>query len=264
MHYLINFIRHYLSATFIDVLHSPFVFDLYQQCIRRQKNKPQVFNEIEKIRKGLKNNHQTLSYTDFGASAKTLDSVEKVEIAALAKRHLKPARIAQILYYIIHKYHYQNLLELGTSLGITTSYLASGASPTDATIHTIEGCQDVREVALSTFSKLSLNSKIMSHEGKFDEVLPDILAQISVLDFLFVDGNHSYEATLHYFQQCLPKANNNSVFIFDDIYWSKGMTRAWEEIKNHPQVTVSVDLFFIGLIFFRKEQEKQQFKLRVL
>jgi predicted O-methyltransferase YrrM len=101
-------------------------------------------------------------------------------------------------------------------------------------------------------------------EGNFDAVLDEILKYYPQLDLAFIDGNHKKEATLMYFQQMLPLAHNNSVFIFDDIYWSKGMTEAWNEIKKHPQVTVTVDLFFVGLVFFRKEQAKQDFKLRVL
>lgn len=265
IHYLKNLFRHYTTSTFIDVLHSPFVFELYKYCIKKQKNPPAIFKEIEYIRTRLKKNKQTLNYTDYGASSKQKGLGKRVKVSVLARKHLKPARIAEILYYITHHYPYQNIIELGTSLGITTSYLAIGAQThLNAKLHSIEGCHDVHGIANEVFKQLHLGSAIHSHLGDFNTVLPKLLEEIQDLDLLFVDGNHTYEATLNYFNQCLLKAHNSSVFIFDDIYWSKGMTRAWEEIKQHPKVTVTVDLFFIGLVYFRTEQVKQNFRLRIM
>lgn len=265
IHYLKNLIRHYATSTFIDVLHSPFVFELYESCIKKQANPPAIFNEIEKVRTRLKQNKQTLNYVDYGASSKQPGYGKKVKVSHLARKHLKPARIAEILYYITHHYPYQNIIELGTSLGITSSYLAIGAQThLNAKLHTIEGCSDVQGIANEVFKQLHLGSAIHCHLGNFNSVLPKLLEEIEELDLLFVDGNHTYEATMNYFNQCLPKIQNSSVFIFDDIYWSKGMTRAWEEIKKHPKVTVTVDLFFIGLVYFRTQQVKQNFRLRIM
>jgi predicted O-methyltransferase YrrM len=80
---------------------------------------------------------------------------------------------------------------------------------------------------------------------------------------VFVDGNHQKEATLRYFKLCLPKVHENSLLIFDDIYWSRGMKEAWNEIKAHPEVTVTVDLFWIGLVYFRKGQVKEDFVIKL-
>ncbi|MDP1725199.1 MAG: class I SAM-dependent methyltransferase [Bacteroidota bacterium] len=265
IHYLKNFIRHYAISTFVDVLHSPFVFELYEYCIKKQKHAPAIFRDIENVRTRLIKNKQTLNYTDYGANSKQTGFSKRVKVSTLARNHLKPARIAEILYYITHHYPYQNIIELGTSLGITTSYLATGAQThLNAKLHTVEGCSDVHGIAGEVFKQLNLGSAIHSHLGNFNTVLPKLLEEINDLDLLFVDGNHTCEATLDYFNQCLLKAHKDSLFIFDDIYWSKGMTQAWEEIKKHPKVTVTVDLFFIGLVYFRTEQVKQDFKLRVI
>ena len=78
-------------------------------------------------------------------------------------------------------------------------------------------------------------------------------------DLIYFDGNHQKKATLKYFNDCLPFINENSVFIFDDIRWTKDMLDAWQEISSHPKVSVSIDLFSIGLIFFR-DQVKEDFK----
>ncbi|OYU95994.1 MAG: SAM-dependent methyltransferase [Bacteroidetes bacterium B1(2017)] len=256
-HFIKHFIRHYLTSKFIDVLHSPFVFELYQTCIKN--NGSSQFSKIENHRKKLKSNTKTFFYTDFGASNKS----REVKVSLLAKQHLKPARIAQILARITAKYPYQSIVELGTSLGITTSYLAYQSLPS-AKIYTIEACEPVREIAKETFAELELEGKIKSYLGTFDEVLPGLLNEIGSLDFLFIDGNHSYEATLRYFNLCKPYLHNESVIVFDDIYWSPGMTQAWKEICADPSVRVSVDLFFIGLVYFRKEQVKEHFQLRIL
>ena len=258
LHYLLNFIKHYASATRIDVLHSPFVFDLYQSCIARETELTK-YSKIEQLRREFKKDNTAIFYEDFGASAKS----RKTTVSVLAKQHLKPARVAQILSRMVKHYGYKNCLELGTSLGITTNYLAFGSTQNQI-IHTIEASQQVQQVAKTGFAKLANNKKIEAHLGTFDEVLPSLLPSLAQLDFFFIDGNHSYEATMRYLELCKPYLHNNSVVIFDDIYWSPGMTKAWEEIKQDKSVQVSIDLFFVGMIFFRKEQVKEHFKLRIL
>ncbi len=266
LHYLKNFIRHYLTATLIDVLHSPFVFDLYQTAIKKQKNISK-FNPIENCRSKLLNNQQIVSYYDLGAGSNLLSTETKKVVKQLAKAHLKPARIAQIIHQIILKHKYKNVIELGTSLGITASYIASAIKENypfnETNFTTIEGIHDVRNVALKQFEELELSKYVNAVEGDFNEKLDEVLSNYKNLDVFFVDGNHTYEATMEYFNKALPKAHNDSIFIFDDIYWSPGMTKAWEEIKQNNNVYQTVDLFFIGLVFFRAEQNRQHFKLRV-
>ncbi|MCF8430175.1 MAG: class I SAM-dependent methyltransferase, partial [Bacteroidia bacterium] len=203
-----------------------------------------------------------------GAGSNILSTETKKVVKHLAKAHLKPARIAQINHHIVLKYKYKNVIELGTSLGITASYIASAIKENhpfnETNFTTIEGIHDVRNVALKQFVDLSLTENINSVEGNFNEKLDEVLSNYETIDVFFVDGNHTYEATMDYFNKALPKAHNDSVFIIDDIYWSSGMTKAWEEIKRNKNVLQTVDLFFIGLVFFRSEQKSQHFKLRVI
>ena len=265
-HYLKKFIQHYLTATLIDVLHSPFVFDFYQTAIKKQKNISK-FNSIENCRTKLLKSQEIVSYYDLGAGSNLLSTETKKVVKDLAKAHLKPARIAQIIHQIILKYKYKNVIELGTSLGITASYIASAIKENypfnETNFTTIEGIHDVRNVALKQFEELALSNYVNAVAGDFNEKLNDVLKNYQSIDVFFVDGNHTYEATMEYFYKALPLAHNNSVFIFDDIYWSPGMTKAWKEIKQNQNVFQTVDLFFIGLVFFRNEQNKQHFKLRV-
>jgi len=266
-HYLKNFIKHYFTATLIDVLHSPFVFSLYQTCIKKQTNLSK-FSAIENYRQLLFKNSSVINFTDLGAGSNILSNEKQKPISKLAKTHLKPARIAQIIHQIVFCYKYKNIIELGTSLGTTSSYIAlalkQNFKPNQVNFTTIEGSLAIRQFACEQFESLALSDYINSIEGNFDQQLLTVLNSYSNVDVFFVDGIHTYEATMKYFKEALPFTNNNSVFIFDDIYWSVGMTKAWEEIKLHPKVLQTVDLFFIGLVYFRTEQNSQHFKLRVI
>ncbi len=152
------------------------------------------------------------------------------------------------------------MVELGTSLGITTCYLASGNK--DALVYTFEGAPQIAAVANKNFQHLNFKN-ILLVQGNFDDTLSAQLTKIPSVNFAFVDGNHRKQPTINYFYQLLEKANENSIFIFDDIHWSNEMEEAWKEIQNHTSVTLTIDLFFIGIVFFRKEQKiPQHFAIR--
>jgi len=238
-------------------VHSPFVFDLLLNVIY---NKVKFYNylKIEELRLKLLVSNQEVSITDMGAgSVKGLKKSRKVK--EIAQNSAKSAKYAQLLFRIVNHFQPKTILELGTSLGISTSYLASVNS--ESNIFTIEGSEEIAEIAKNNFQELELTN-IRSISGNFDSELPLLLERIETLDFVFFDGNHRKEPTLNYFEQCLKKATEKSVFVFDDIYWSKEMTEAWEEIKKNERVSVTIDLFFIGIVFFRKEQAKQHFVIK--
>jgi predicted O-methyltransferase YrrM len=259
-HFVSHFIKHYWSATRIDVLHSPFVFELYNSCIARKKYNAELA-PIENIKQAALRNNTPITQLDFGAlGAKQKQRTKPVSY--FAKTHAKPTRLAYILHQIIKKYSYKNCLELGTSLGFTTMYLAK-ALPNDGVLYSIEGAPEIATIAQQHIEQAAISNKVQLHVGNFNNVLPKLLQQMPLVDFAFIDGNHTYEATMDYFNQLLPKVTEQSVIVFDDIYWSEGMTRAWQEIKAHPQVNVTVDLFYIGLVYFRTAQVEEHFKLRV-
>ncbi|MEO6302647.1 MAG: class I SAM-dependent methyltransferase, partial [Bacteroidia bacterium] len=149
--------------------------------------------------------------------------------------------------------------ELGTSIGLNTLYLAQANK--NGKVITIEGSKNLVNFA-STLAKKNKVKNIEFVHSTFDEALPAILNKLNYVDLLYVDGNHTYQATINYFNLALSKKNNSSVFIFDDIYWSPDMTKAWEEIKKHSSVTLSIDTFYFGMIFFKEEiKEKVDLKL---
>jgi predicted O-methyltransferase YrrM len=184
---------------------------------------------------------------------------KEISISTIAKSALKSSKEAQFLFKLTNYLNCKNILEIGTSLGLTTAYLA--AANTNSKVVTIEGCENTLTVAKENLKKLHIKNCI-TLQGDFKAVLTEALNNFKQVDFVFFDGNHQYEPTMKYFQQCLLKSHNETVFVFDDIYWSQGMTKAWEEIKNHEAVHVSIDLFKLGLVFFRKQQVKQHFILR--
>jgi predicted O-methyltransferase YrrM len=236
-------------------LHSPFVYDLYKNVISTHQQF-YFFMNAEVLRNKLLNDQRKIVKKEFGTGS---NNGKEISISIIAKSALKSSKEAQFLFKLTNYLNYKNILEIGTSLGLTTAYLAAANS--NSTVVTIEGCENTLSVAKENLNKLHIKNCI-TLQGDFKNVLKEALDNFKQVDFVFFDGNHQYEPTINYFHQCLLKSHNDSVFIFDDIYWSKGMTKAWEEIKNHEAVTVSIDLFKLGLVFFRKQQAKQHFILR--
>jgi len=255
--FILKFIKYYLSAKSIRKIHSPFVFDLCEKVIFN--NSSCLKNDyilVESVRRKLRRNKKLIDVTDYGAG--TANLFYKKSIAVIAKDYAKSSKYGQLLYRLIDNFRPESILELGTSLGISTIYQALAR---ESKIITIEGCTQTASVAQENFKELDLQN-IELIVGNFDEILPHILKQIKQLDYVFFDGNHRKETTIDYFEKCLLLAHKHSLFVFDDIHWSNGMEEAWRYIKTHPRVTVTIDLFFMGLVFFRKEQVKQDFVIR--
>ena len=161
---------------------------------------------------------------------------------------------------MVQYYKPHHIIELGTSFGMTTAYLAEGNK--SATVHTFEGSSAIAQIAQAHFESLSLGN-IHSYQGDFDVLLPSFLEASSTIDLAFIDGNHREKPTLQYFKQLLAKSTDDTILIFDDIHWSAEMERAWAEIKAYPAVTLSIDLFFIGIVFVKKDfKVKQHFSIQ--
>lgn len=239
-------------------IHSPFIFQFITGVLN-DKHQYGEYKIVENLRKQLLNDRTKLAIRDFGAGSNNSKKTER-SVSEIARHSAKSRKFAQLLFRLVRKYHPETIIELGTSLGITSSYL-SLAGP-EAEFYTIEGSGEIAAIAVSNFKKLKLE-KINSMQGNFDTVLPEVLSRVKKVDFAFIDGNHQLQPTLDYFEQLLPMTGNHSILVFDDIHWSQGMEKAWTVIKAHPAVQCTVDLFFIGLVFFREEfREKQHFTIR--
>lgn len=255
--YGIRYLQYLTKAVNKHKVHSPFVFELLTEIISPE-HAFYAYEEVEDLREKLLQSDREIEVTDLGAGSRVFKSNTR-KISEMTKHTVKPAKFGQLLFRLVNHFSPKTILELGTSFGITTLYLALPDS--SATVHTIEGCPETLKIALQNFDALDAKN-ISTTVGNFDDKLPNVLSDLEQLDFVFFDGNHQQEATLKYFEQCLPKAHNDTVFVFDDIHWSKDMEAAWEVIQQHPKVTVSIDLFYLGLVFFRQEQEEQHFMLK--
>lgn len=241
-------------------MHSPFVFGFILHVLNNKSGYVPPA-EIEALRRNLLNDKTVLTIEDMDAGSRT-SSTKQRSVQRLAASALKPKKYAQLLFRLVKHYDPKTILELGTSLGITTAYLAT-ANP-NAQVTTVEGSDAVAEAAQKNFDALQLKN-IQLRTGNFDDVLPSVLRHLlsPFLDLAYLDGNHRYQPTLNYFHQLLPHLHNDSILVFDDIHWSKEMETAWEEIKAHPSVRCTVDVFFLGFAFFRSEfKVKRHFTVR--
>lgn len=252
-----NYLIYRIKSVNEHGVHSPFIFDLLLSTIYNRKEF-YAYRKIENIRQEMLLSGQNVHCIELGAGSQVLNKPSKT-VGQIARSAAKSPKFGQLLFRLVDHFQPENVLELGTSLGISTAYMAVASSK--AEIHTIEGCPEVAAIARRNFKNASLKNIDLT-VGSFDDVLPGILKQMQRVDLVFFDGNHRKEPTLNYFKQCLEKAVETSVFIFDDIHWSPDMKSAWEEIKENERVTVTLDLFYLGIVFFRKEQVKEHFVIR--
>lgn len=239
-------------------IHSPFVYTFVRSVLNDTKSY-YAYAEIERLRKRMLKDNAVVEVQDLGAGS-SVSKTNKRKIKEIARAALKPPKYAQLLFRIVNFYQPQRILELGTSLGITTAYLAS-ARP-EAKVTTIEGAPAIAAKALRNFEALDLRN-ITLVAGNFNDALQPILQEMPVVDLAFIDGNHRKTPTLEYFGSILKHSGPETILIFDDIHWSAEMEEAWAEIKQHPRVTCTIDLFFIGLVFLRPEfQDHQHFTIR--
>ncbi|SDL42320.1 Methyltransferase domain-containing protein [Salinimicrobium catena] len=290
MYIFISYIKFLLRSTNQHGVHSPFVYSLVTKCLYDHEKYPS-YQKIKKHRKSLMKDKRSIRVNDFGAGSRVFKSDER-KISEIAKNVGITPKRARLLNRLVNYLNVKNALELGTSVGLGS---AAMAADNKVKVFTIEGCPETSKIAAEKFREFGLNN-IELKVGKFMEVLEDkgqwtedteknskfqIPNSKSVsfnpkqpttdnsqpttthYDLIYIDGNHRKEATLSYFELLLSNVHNDSVMIFDDIHWSQEMEEAWETIKEHPAVKVTIDTFFWGFVFFRREQEKEHFVIRV-
>lgn len=256
MYQVLQYIKFLFKSTNQHGVHSPFVYNLVTKCFY-DKTRFTEYNKITDFKRRLKKVKLKINVTDFGAGSQKLKSKSR-KVSDIVKHVSISGKNAKLIFRVIKYFNSQSILELGTSLGFATQAM-SLANP-KSRITTIEGCPEISNYTKTHFETLQLDN-IELINGNFDDELKKLTS--NKYDLIFFDGNHQKKATLNYFEALLETSNNNSVWIFDDIYWSKGMTEAWEIIKEHPKVTVTLDTFYWGFVFFRKEQLKEHFKIRI-
>ncbi|XCF07887.1 class I SAM-dependent methyltransferase [Tamlana crocina] len=250
-----QYIKFLLKSSNQHGVHSPFVYSLVTKCFYDKKEHG-AYQAILNYKKELRNSHEKISVTDLGAGSRVSKGKMR-KVSEMAKNAGSTKKRAKLLFRIVQYFKPNSILELGTSLGIATHAIALGYP--DANIVSIEGCPNISKFTKGQLKKNGVKN-VSLVTGDISEGIKKL--KTNSFDLVFFDANHQKEATLSYFETLLQTAHNNSVFIFDDIYWSPGMTEAWETIKKHPKVTVTIDTFLWGFVFFRTEQAKEHFTIR--
>jgi hypothetical protein len=254
LQFAINYLIYFFSSGDKHSVHSPFIYDLVTRVINVRRIKPE-YHTYELIRSKMLKSNADIEIKPIGASS----FAGKRKLRDVVKLSAKSAKYAELLERLCAYFNPEFALEIGSSVGISTMYQAAGIK--QGYLFALEGNHDSVKVARYNIEQAEL-PQVQFREGLFDHTLPELLNELPRVDYVFFDGNHQLDATLQYFEWCLQKAHKGTVFVFDDIRWSDEMLLAWNKIKNHPLVTVSVDLYSMGIIFFRTEQEKEHFTIR--
>jgi len=237
-------------------VHSPFVYDLITKCFY-DKTIFAEYSILKAFRKKLSTDSTIIEITDFGEGSRIFNSNQR-KISSIAKHAGITEKRQKLLFRLVRFFNFDSMLELGTSLGLATTAMTLG-NPA-ASLSSVEGCPNTAGKANYYFDHFNLKN-IQVSISSFDKFLMNKNSEKWQL--VYIDGNHNKEKTLTYFEILLKQKTNDSIFIFDDIYWSREMTEAWQAISTHRDVTVSIDTFYWGLVFFRKEQPKEHFSVRL-
>ncbi len=257
IHAITSLFCFYLKADTYYRVHSPFVFR-FLQTILEDDRQYYVFDKLNALRIKLHKNKTEITVKDLGAGSKKSNK-NKRSIQSIAKTAVSPSYQSEILFKIAQEIEALHTVELGTSLGLSAISLAGYTHHNQ--VHTLEGSHAILEVAKVNFEIFEAKN-IHTYLGHFDDTLPQVLKTLQQVDLCYIDGNHAKAPTLKYFEMCLPHVHKNSVLIFDDIYWSKEMSEAWEIVKAHKDVKFTIDLYYFGLVFFNPDvKEVQHFKI---
>lgn len=254
-----QYIQYLIKSQTRFTIHSPFVYRLVDQVFRDNENYPEYIR-LEQMKNDLLQRKSVVETVDFGSGAgKSKYQTKRLPLATLVKQRSQKKSRLELLYRLAKTMQPEFILEFGTAAGVSSAYLKSGA-PYSQMI-TMEGCSGLASIAQEMFGQLNL-SGLTVEVGNFNVILDDVLRKFNRLDLVFFDGNHRKKPTLDYFYKCLPLAHENTLFVFDDIHWSSEMSEAWEVIKKCEMASITIDIFWFGLVFFRKGIEKQNFVIR--
>lgn len=251
IHQLFSYFSYWLNEENEHSLQAPFIYDLYKKVIK-SKDIRSEFEDIEKVRSQFLKSDKIIDVVDYGSG-----STKSKKISKIVSMGISSKKYAQLLNKLINYLDAKRIIELGTSLGITTLYLSTEQ---DSTITTFEGDPSLSAIASAVFA--GNNRKNVSIiEGNIDATLPSFIDTSQKVDLVYFDANHTFEATTSYFDMLLKLVHDNTCFVFDDIHRSAEMERAWNKIKAYFEVTLTVDLFQMGIVFFNPEIRKQDYTL---
>lgn len=240
---LIFTLRHFLKAGYYNGhrVHSPNIFNFFKYVIFSKEKFDYSLAENAYI--ALRKNRESVTVTTFGAKG---GKIKEVKISSLAKKSSSKGKYGRLLQRTANFLQPRKILELGTSLGVGTLYLSSG-SP-DSKIITVEGCTSIHNLARESFA-VNNAQNIEAVNSGFDDILEKLIADNQDIDLIYIDGNHTYQATMDYYELFSNRLDKGAVILFDDINWSKGMSKAWREIVKDSKSTVTIETARMGIVF---------------
>ncbi len=256
---VIPYLKYRLGARSKFKVHSPFVYTFYTEVIL-DKNSRDTYDAIEKQRRSLLRQRSLLETTDFGTGSRNNEYKIRFRQVKNVTRHssISP-KYGKLIHRLVEFNKPDDVLEVGTAMGISSLYIATAAPKSNFV--TMEGCAMIAEKAMENFNSFGINN-IELAMGNFDRLLEKTLIKFDKLDFVLMDGNHRCVPTLAYYNHIRPKLHAGSMVVIDDIHWSKGMEEAWDEIRNRDEVSVSIDLFRVGILLFMEDIAKEHFVLK--
>lgn len=251
----IDFLKYRLNAKNRHGIHSPFVYRLLDEVIYDFRAKS-VYHDIEKLRAELLEYTREIPLDD--RDGESINTGKTIKIKSCVGK-LKSTLVLQLIYRLVEELKPLNIIEYGSSLGISTAYLAK-AAPQARIIH-IDENKETASITAEILRKLNIQN-VELHIGDLVASFPLFLKDIPQLDVVLIQSAKRRENILNNFKCCLPRLSNNSMMVFENIYQNKEMKEAWNEIKSHPEITVTLDLFQVGLVFIRRAQAKEDFTIR--
>lgn len=246
-----EYIKYFLISKGRHAFHSPFVYDFKDKCLKQKINK--TFLELHRNQKeALKKDTSSFEMNDFGAGSHTLGKVRRVN--EVYRSAATKGIFLEVLAKMTNYYKPKKVLELGTSLGVGTLALSYGSEQ----VITVDACEVTQSFAQKYFPKTSTEVQFVT-----DNFSHFIENDTAVYDLIFVDGHHDGKALKMYLKLLEKNSHDETIFILDDIRWSKSMLRAWKEIIQDTNYHLSMDLFKFGVVLKRHHQQKQHFVVRL-
>ena len=272
-----SWLRHQLTAwnTGGEGVHSPYLFE-WVRMVMMDKNAYYIWGEIERCREKMLRDERELEFVDYGSGKLKGENGERRRVCDIARRSLAKRKYAQMLSRLVNwlgashslengsgtayslEFRGLTIVELGTSLGVTTAYMA--AMDSRNRVVTFEGCEAVANIAKENWKALNINN-IECRVGEIDA--EQLTRDIEHLDVAFIDANHTYVSTCEYFDVLAGKVHEKSVIVVDDIHYSEEMEKAWKAICADERVTSTIDLYQMGLVFFDKHYWRRNYKMRL-
>lgn len=239
-------------------IHQPFLFDFYNEVLHDKKHYP-AYDTVMAYRSALLKDETKFEKVDLGVgshhSANKRKVKEEAEVSGVSNK------FGKLLYRLLHNQKCAHVLELGTSMGIGTAWMASALEDRkNAKLISIEGCRNTHQIAKEQFNLHlpELKQVVEFKQGSFEKRLQESLHELPKLDMVYIDGHHEKSATIQYFEYLKPWLRDGSILVFDDIHWSRGMEEAWEYIGKQQPISLSIDLFRMGICFCNSGLSQQQ------